>query len=129
MRTPTVIATSSPDAKTAYLIGMQSYYKGAGGFEFGLRQFQRAIALDSTFAPAWAGLGITYAWAIDYAQLPVAEACEKARPAIQRALSLDSDLPLAHLARARTVQHCDWNWKEAETEYRKAIALEPSVIV
>jgi DNA-binding SARP family transcriptional activator/TolB-like protein/Tfp pilus assembly protein PilF len=128
-RAPSVIAsTESPDAKIAYLIGMQGYYRGASGLEFGLRQFQRAIAADSNFAPAWAGLGITYAWAIDYAQLPLADACAKALPAIQRALSLDSELPLGHLARARMLQHCDWNWKEAEAEYRRAIALEPSAI-
>lgn len=128
-RTPALIAsTSSPVAKTAYLIGMESYYKGASGFEFGLGQFQRAIAADSNFAPAWAGLGITYAWAIDYALLPLKDACARARPAIQRALSLDAELALVHLARARTLQHCDWNWKEAEAEYRTAITLEPSVI-
>jgi Tfp pilus assembly protein PilF len=107
---------------------MQSYYKGGGGFQFDQRQFEHAIAADSNYAPAWAALAITYAWAIDYAQLPVADACAKARPASQRALSLDSLLPLAHLARARTLQHCDWNWKDAEGEYRRAIALEPSVI-
>jgi TolB-like protein len=121
-------STESPEAKTAYLIGMQAYYRGASGLEFGLREFQRSIAADSNFAPAWAGLGITYAWAIDYAQVPLADACAKARPAIQRALSMDSELPLAHLARARMLQHCDWNWKEAEAEYRRAIALEPSAI-
>ena len=127
-RTPVLTASTSPEAKTAYFIGMQSYYKGAGGFEFALRQFQRAIAADSNFAPAWAGLGIVYAWAIDYSLLPLKDACAKALPAIQRALFLDAELALAHLARARTLQHCDWNWKEAEAEYRTAIALEPSVI-
>ena len=126
--TAALIASTSPEAKTAYLIGMQSYYKGAGGFEFAQHQFQRAIAADSSFAPAWAGLGILYAWAIDYSLLPLKDACARARPAIERALSLDAELALAHLARARTLQHCDWNWKEAEAEYRRAIALEPSVI-
>jgi len=127
-RTPALTASTSPDAKTAYLIGMQSYYRGVGGFEFGLRQFQRAIAADSNYAPAWAALGIMYAWAIDYALLPLKDACARARPAIQRALSLDAELALAHLARARTLQHCDWKWKEAEAEYRTAITLEPNAI-
>lgn len=128
-RGPAVKAlTESPDAKTAYLIGMQAYYQGSAGFDFGVRQFQRAIAADSNFAPAWAALGIIYAFAIDYAELPLADACDKAKPAIQRALSLDSELPLGHLARARILQHCDWNWKEAEAEYRRAIALEPSAM-
>ncbi len=128
-RAPAVLAsTGSSDAQTAYLIGMQAYYRGATGFEYGLRQFERAIAADSNFAPAWAALGVTYAWAIDYAQLPLSEACDKARLAIQRALSLDSKLALAHLARARMLQHCDWNWSEAEAEYRRAIAIEPSAI-
>jgi TolB-like protein/Tfp pilus assembly protein PilF len=128
-RAPAVKASKgSPDAKIAYLTGMQAYYQGPAGFDFSVRQFQRAIAADSNFAPAWAALGITYAFAIDYGELPLTDACDKARPAIQRALSLDSELPLAHLARARMLQHCDWNWSEAEAEYRRAIALEPSAM-
>ena len=65
-------------------------------------------------------------WAVDYGDLTANDACAKARPAIQRAVSLDSGPSLAHLARARMLQDCDWNWKEAEAEYRTAIALELS---
>jgi DNA-binding SARP family transcriptional activator/TolB-like protein/Tfp pilus assembly protein PilF len=121
--------TSSPNAKIAYLIGMQKYYTGLAEFDLAVAQFENAIAADSNFAPAWAGLGYTYTVAIDgYAPMTLNAACDKARPAVRRALALDSELALAHLARARMLQHCDWNWKEAEAEYRIAIALEPSAI-
>ncbi len=127
---PRFAPTTSPEAKIAYLIGMEAYYKGGtrAAFHFAERQFQRAIDADSNFAPAWAAMAMVTAYAIDYAILPLRDACDRARPATQRALMLDPDLALAHLARARMLQHCDWNWKEAEAEYRKAIALEPSAI-
>jgi len=121
--------TSSPNAKIAYLVGMQKWYEGLAEFEPAVTQFRNAIAADSNYAPAWAALGYMYTVAIDgYAPMTLNAACDKARPAVRRALALDSELPLAHLARARMLQHCDWNWKEAEAEYRIAIALEPSAI-
>jgi adenylate cyclase len=121
--------TSSPNAKIAYLIGMQKYYAGISQFDLTVAQFQNAIAADSNFASAWAALGFMYTVAIDgYASMTQNAACDKARPAVRRALALDSALAFAHLARARMLQHCDWNWKEAEAEYRIAIALEPSAM-
>ena len=119
-------SASSPSAKMAYLIGMQTYYRNPTSLKSVMSRFQRAISEDSSYAPAWAGLGFSYMWAVDYGDLTANDACAKARPAIQRAVSLDSGPSLAHLARARMLQDCDWNWKEAEAEYRTAIALELS---
>ena len=130
-RRPIVLTSTSPaaaEAKLAYLLGMQAYYKDTAAFTTALGHFERAVAADSTFAPGWAGLGFVLAWAVDYGRMPLGSACARGRAAIARALTLASDLGLAHLAHARIVQLCDWNWREAEASYRKAIALEPNAI-
>jgi len=88
--------------------------------------FERAIVADELFAPAYAGLAYAVTIAIDYAILPADEAFRRAEPAIARALVLDEKLALAHRAKARILQLRDWNWKEAEAEYVRAIDLEPS---
>lgn len=43
-----------------------------------------------------------------------------------RSLEIDNALPEAHTALAVIVQNCDWDWKKAENEYRRAIELNPS---
>jgi serine/threonine-protein kinase len=118
----------SSEAKLAYLLGMDGLWRGSRGVEFSRRQFERALAADSNFAPSYAGLGYLLSWSIDYGHLPLHDACRRAKPVIDQALLLDADLPLAHLARARVLQDCDWNWKEADAEYRRAIVLEPSAM-
>jgi Tfp pilus assembly protein PilF len=64
--------------------------------------------------------------AVDYGILPADEAFRRAQPLIERAIALDSNLALAHLARARLLQLRDWDWKGAEAEYLEAIDLEPN---
>ena len=49
----------------------------------------------------------------------------KAKEAALRALSLDASSVEALAAAARVHMFIDWNWAEAENEYRRAIALDP----
>jgi Tfp pilus assembly protein PilF len=43
------------------------------------------------------------------------------------ALKLDPSLPEAHFSLAQTLQH-DWNWPEAEKEYKLALKLNPNYV-
>ena len=86
--------------------------------------FERAVARDPTFAPAWVGLSdalqmLALYHGDTYAVLPEAEA------ALQRALSIDSNLAEAYasLADLRQVQ---WRWGEAEEAIERAIELNPN---
>jgi len=116
----------APEAKIAYLLGMDRIHRGSEAIAYSQGQFERAIAIDSSFAPGYAGLAYTLTWSIDYGLMAVREACARARPSAERALALDPQLAFAHLVHARLLQHCDWKWNEADAEYRRAIALEPT---
>jgi tetratricopeptide (TPR) repeat protein len=53
------------------------------------------------------------------------DAMPKAKAAATRALEMDNTLAEAHTSLARTLQIYDWNWAEAEKEYKRAIELNP----
>jgi DNA-binding SARP family transcriptional activator/TolB-like protein/Tfp pilus assembly protein PilF len=118
---------ASPEAYTNYLHGMQAALRGTtASMRSAVDLFEDAIVADSEFALPRAGLGMALTIAVDYGILPADEAYRRAAPLIAQSLALDSSLALAHLARARLLQLRDWDWKGAEAEYRKAIALEPN---
>jgi DNA-binding SARP family transcriptional activator/TolB-like protein/Tfp pilus assembly protein PilF len=118
---------ASAEAYTNYLLAMQAALRGTSTSMTGaLDLFESAIVADSNFALPRAGLGMALTIAVDYGILPADEAYRRAAPMIASSLALDSSLALAHLARARLLQLRDWDWKGAEAEYRRAIALEPN---
>jgi serine/threonine-protein kinase len=93
----------------------------------GLASFERAIAKDPQYAAAYAGMADAYNLLSQYGYIPPSEGMEKARAAAQRSLSLDSGLADGHVALAAVIEAYDWNWTEAEREYRRAVSLNPSL--
>lgn len=108
----------NPEAFEHYLRGMQSHYAAAatGDFRDATAHFERAIAADSGYAPAYAGLALVRALDLDEA---------RARPLVAKALALDPTLPEAHLALSMVRQFLDWDWAGAESALRDAIRLNP----
>jgi tetratricopeptide (TPR) repeat protein len=88
--------------------------------------FQQAIAKDSNYARANAGLADAYALIGGYSGAPASEFAPQARAAALRALQLDDELPEAHTALALIVQNYDYDWQTAEREFRRAIELNPN---
>jgi tetratricopeptide (TPR) repeat protein len=91
--------------------------------------FERAAQLDPKFALAWAGLAQTHVWDCNYAteggQKGFNAHLAAAREAVERALSLEPDLPDALFARAMIETNFDYNWKGAAETLRKALAMAP----
>jgi TolB-like protein len=94
-----------------------------------IKDFEQAVALDSSYAPAHAGLAS--AWALlaiaPFDLIPPREAMPKAEASARKSLALDEGLSEAHLALALVNHHYHWNWSEAESGYRRAIDLNPGV--
>ena len=90
---------------------------------FARQMFRQAIDLDPDFALAWAGYADCFSLLILYED-PIASYREEARKASQRALELDPDLAEAHASRGLALLISE-EFKAAETEFNKALALNP----
>ncbi len=124
---PTTSQNTSYQAYDFYLKGRYFLSKRTSeSFEQAAEYFQQAIAQDSTYAPAYAGLADTYALMSTWGQVRSDEFMPKARTAALRALALDESLPEAHASLALIAESYDYDWQTAEKQYRRAIQLDPS---
>ncbi len=118
----------SADAQDAQLRGRYLLrQRGAQNLMQAIDAFQRAIALDSNYARAWAGLSEANALLPAYYDSAAANFTWKARAdsAAQRALALDSTLPEVQIALARA-REVDYRFREALPSVQKAVALDPN---
>src|SRR4030095_1484181 len=88
-----------------------------------IEYFDQAIEKDPSFALAYAGLADCYV--VPVSRIPPREAMPKAKAAAMRALELDESLAEAHASLARVLASYDWDWTNAEKEYKRAIELNP----
>jgi Tfp pilus assembly protein PilF len=86
--------------------------------------FQQAIDKDPNYALAYAGLADAY-HELAYTSLP-SEMMPRSKAASTKALQLDDSVGDAHSALAWVLWRYDWNFPEAEKEFRLAIELEPN---
>ena len=115
-----------PEALEAYLKGRHFWnLRTKSALEQAVAQFQRAIALDSTYAPAYAGLADVYVIRDAYSGALPGETFPRAREAARRALALDDGLAEAHSALARVRLHYDRDLPGAAAEFRRAIECSP----
>ena len=127
---PSSTTTSvDPQVRLAYLTGL--YYlnrRDESGILKAIDSFHQAIARDSHYALAYAGLADCYNLLAVWGKLPSAEAFPQARAAAQTALSLDPSSAQAYTSLAFETYRFEWNFSQAEAYFRKAIQLNPNYI-
>lgn len=115
------------EAHDAYLRGLQGWnLRTQHGFQQAITNFNRAIELDPTYAPAFAGLARVYSLAPIFGGMPAGEAAPKALEAANTALSLDETIADAHCALGFIKAHYEFDWPAAQREFRHAIDLDPN---
>jgi tetratricopeptide (TPR) repeat protein len=87
--------------------------------------FEQALGLDPAYALANAELANAYRRLATSGALQPAEALRRGEQAALKAIALDEELPEAHAALAG-IKRDNWQWADAEREYRRAIALSAS---
>jgi TolB-like protein/DNA-binding winged helix-turn-helix (wHTH) protein/Flp pilus assembly protein TadD len=118
----------NPVAYEACLKGRYFINKRTGdGLKKAIEYFNHAIERDPTYAAAYSGLADAYALSGDwkYGVLPPQDAFSKAKAAATKALALDDNLAEAHASLAFALDLYGWDWEAAETEYQRAIKLDP----
>lgn len=114
------------EAYRKYLLGLNEFQKGTGeGLQNAKRDFQHAIAIDPGAARLYAALAEVYSESVPYYSSP-SEGMPLAKQAAQKALELDPNLASAHATLADIHLLFDWDWKAAETEYRRALEINPN---
>ncbi len=105
-----------------YLLGRYYWNKrDAKGFARAIDMFQKAIAADPSYAPAYVGLADSYL-------LSANSRDDRAKVAAAKALQIDPSLGEAHATLAMIASSWDFNWDKAENELRTAIRLAPNYV-
>jgi len=95
-------------------------------FEKSIGDFDAAVKQDPSFAPAYLGLAEAY---FELGTVFVGASPAETRPKVianaRKALELDPDSADAHGLWA-DILRSEWDWGQAETEYRRALELAPN---
>ena len=121
--------TANSEAYNQFLLGTQYYRRQtAEGFKLAVAAFTRAVALDPSYAAAYARLSIAEMFASDYAASAAAQEAgrQRAIAAAARALELDPQLAEGYAARARLRSSQSYDWAGALADLQKALALDPA---
>jgi len=91
-----------------------------------VQQYKRAIALDPSYALAWSHLSLTYTGSTQNGDARPLDVWPRAREAATQAVRANPQLSEAQLASGYVSWLMDWDWKAAETAFRRAVDLDPS---
>jgi len=119
--------TDNPQAYQLYLKGRYFWLKFTPeDHKKAAEYFNQAIAIDPTFALAYAGLGDTYGASATNGWISPREGYPKGKVAVKRALEIDDSLAEAHTTAGALTMFYDLDWAGAEREYKRAIELNPN---
>ncbi len=119
--------TENAEAYRLYLKGRHHWNRWTeAGFYRAIEYFQQAIEKDPSYALAYTGLADSYVLLGWNSYLPPKEAFPKGKAAALAALRLDPDLAEAHTPLAAVLWLHDWQWEEAQTEFKRSLELSPT---
>ena len=118
--------TPNAEAYQDYLRGRYFWQKTGPGLNKGVEYFQQAISKDPRYAQAYDGLADCNILLAVFGFSSPNEAYPKAKEAALKSLEIDDTLAEAHTSLARIKAEYDWDWSGAETEFQRALQLNPS---
>ncbi len=119
----TAASHRDPEAYRKYLLALNEWR--ADNTERAIQHLHEAIAAEPNNARYYEALSQVYDAAIPYDMAPTI-AVPLQKQAAQKALELDASLAIPHAMLGNAHLYFDWDWKAAEEEYRRALALNPS---
>jgi eukaryotic-like serine/threonine-protein kinase len=117
----------NPEAQEAYLRGI--YWMDKGDLPKSFHYFEAATKNDPNYAAAYAALSSSYALMINDGLVTAKEGYPKWRASVTKAMQLDDTLADAHASLGVLLLYHDWNWRDSEKEFQRAIQLNPSLAI
>jgi serine/threonine-protein kinase len=119
--------TTDAEAYRLYLKGRHHWDRWTeDGFYKAIEYFQLAIERDPNYALAYCGVSDAYVLLGWNSYLPAKDAFPKAKMAAMRALQVDPNLGEAHTPLAAVFWLHEWEWSQAQAEFQRSLALNPS---
>src|SRR6266852_3520547 len=119
--------TEDAEAYRLYLKGRHHWNRWTEeGFNKAIEYFQQAVQKDPSYGLAYTGLADSYVLLGWNSYLPPNEAFPKVKAAAMTALQLDPNLAEAHTPLAALLWLHDWQWEEAQTEFKRSLELSPT---
>src|SRR5215831_15245034 len=116
----------SPEVYESYLKGQFAKGNSRAEIEQSIAYFEDAVRKDPTFAPAYVGMAGAYdLLGASFVGVPTHEARPKLILAARKALELDPQLADPHALLGRVMKK-QFQWADAEAEYKQALALDPN---
>lgn len=120
----------NPDAYRLYLQGAhQAYQWREETLRRSIEYFQKAISVDPSYAPSFAGLAYSLAMMGFYGFIAPIEAYPQSRAAAQKAIDLDPVLAEPHVALGWTWMQHDHDMSKSQAAFQKAITLKPDLAI
>jgi len=117
--------TENLEAYTLYLKGRFAWSQRNQGLYTAIEYFNQAIAVDSLYARAYAGLASAYGPLGLFGYIRPEEGRARMGAAARRAVELDDGLAEAHTVLAAYLHIYEWDWAAAEKEFQRALELDP----
>jgi len=119
--------TANAEAYQLYLQGRFYWNKRtAESYQKAIDYFRQAIEKDPNYALAYTGLADCYSFLSSQGIRSPRDVFPLAKDAATKAIQIDNSLSEAHTSLAYVKLYYDWDWAGAESEYQRAIALNPN---
>jgi tetratricopeptide (TPR) repeat protein len=125
---PAATAHTPPvEALNLYLSGRFYWNKRtAADLREALHDFQAAVAIDPSYAAAWAGIADCYGLSTEFSAMAPQVAYPRMLDAALRSVQLDPNLSEAHRALGFVLFYWNWDRDGARREFDRALQLNPT---
>jgi adenylate cyclase len=118
--------TKNREANELFMKGQYCFREGFLSFPQAIEYFKQAVDRDPKYALAYAWMGTCYEHYGYSGLMRPEESAAKATEAALKALELDSEIVEAATTLAGLKARYEWDFAGAESEYRRAIQINPS---
>lgn len=134
------LQTSSPSDAPKPEINLQAYHhylRGryywnqmtGEGFQKALSHFQEALKIDPLYGAAYAGIADYFTTLGVWSLAPPSAVWPQAKAAALKAVELDGSLPEAHIALGYVHIFYEWDRRQAEKDFARALELNPGLSI